>query len=337
MIKWGCLLALGPVAIVAMVLAVIIYHPPYQCMGCGEQVYPNPTPSVASPAAVPVQVGVPAPGSRAEGSQFARAQLSLVRLPAGALVAAAPPLVLQGPPEFGWQTGQDMTSAGGTVWRLPLSMARAVAYFRRNPPAGWRLTLADATGRISGSVGGAVNTVLTYGRGPVPPSGIWAAQVLLSLHPDGAAASLVRVDVQVGWYDSRSPAEYVAGFGSMTITGPSGTRSRTIVSRSEIATVARLLNGLPAAPSDDWLEADTAQNDCALQGNGYTVAFAVRPGGTPWTKVDLEPAEPQDPQPCVIDVNVWSTSVPGYYDYEPQPSLVDADSAVASYLAGLMR
>jgi hypothetical protein len=261
MIRWGCVLALGPVAIVAIVVAIIIYRPPNRCPDCAVQTYPDPTPSVASPAAVPVQVGVPAAGTRAEGSQFARAQLGLVRLPTGAQVAAAPPLVLQSPPEFGWEMGEDMTSAGGTAWRLPLSMARAVAFFRRHPPAGWRLTLADATGRISGSVGGAVNTVLMYGRGPVPPPGIWAAQVLLSLHPDGAAASLVRVDVQVGWYDSRSPAEYIAGFGAMTITGPSGTRSRsrTIVSRSEIAAVARLLNGLPAVPSDDRLEAATAQ------------------------------------------------------------------------------
>jgi hypothetical protein len=52
--------------------------------------------------------------------------------------------------------------------------------------------------------------------------------------------------------------------------------------------VARLLNDLPAAPWDDWLEAGTAQYDCKLRGAGYTVAFAVRRGGMPWTKVVSE-------------------------------------------------
>ena len=52
-------------------------------------------------------------GTLAEGRQFARAELALVRLPAGARVTAAPPLVMQRPPLLGWQTGRDMTSAGG--------------------------------------------------------------------------------------------------------------------------------------------------------------------------------------------------------------------------------
>src|SRR6185437_9436312 len=185
------------------------------CGPCEHQVYPNPAPSVASPAAVASAAGAPAPGTRAEGSQFARAELALVRLPAGARVTPAPPLVMQRPPLFGWQMGEDMTSAGGTVWRLPLSAADAVAYFRRDPPAGWQVTLLDASGRMSGSVGGAVNTVLVYGRGPAPPPGVWAAQVLVSLHPDGPGASLARVDVQVGWFGARSAAEYIAGFAAM--------------------------------------------------------------------------------------------------------------------------
>jgi hypothetical protein len=232
--------------------------------------------------------------------------------------------------------GQDMTAAGGTTWRVPLPMTDAVAYFRRNPPAGWRLTLLDATGRMSGSVGGAVNTVLQYGRGPAPPPGVWAAQVLVSLHPDGPAASLARVDVQAGWFDARSAAEYVAGFGSMTVTGPGGA-TRTFSSPSQIAAVARLLNGLPAAPGDDWLKAATAQYDCTVPGAGYTVAFSVKRGGIPWLKVTLDPADPQIQQACFVDVSVWSTADPAYEDYQPQPSLVDAGGGVASYLARLMR
>jgi hypothetical protein len=328
-------LLFGPLIAIAA-LAVFRFALIPGCSGCLAQPYPNPAPSVASPAAVASAAGVPAAGTLAEGSQFARAELALVRLPAGALTDTAPPLVMQRPPLFGWQMGQDMTSAGGTVWRLPLSAADAVAYFRRNPPAGWRMTLLDATGRMSGSVGGAVNTVLVYGRGPTPPRGVWAAQVLLSLHPDGTGASLARVDVQVGWFDARSAAEYIAGFGAMTVTGPGGA-TRTFSSPSEIAAVARLLNGLPAAPWDDWLEASSAQYDCAVGGAGYTVAFSVKRGGVPWTKVVLDPDHPQIQQGCSVDVSVWSTSSPAYYDYQPQPSLVDVDGGVASYLATLMR
>jgi hypothetical protein len=243
---------------------------------------------------------------------------------------------MQRPPLFGWQMGQDVSSAGGITWRLPLPVTAAIGFFRRSPPPGWRLTLLDPTGRMSGSVGGAVNTVLVYGRGPAPPPGVWAAQLLVSLHPDGPAASLARVDVQVGWFDARSAAEYVAGFGSMTVTGPGGA-TRTFSSPSQIAAVARLLNGLPAAPSDNWLEASTAQYDCTVPGAGYTVAFAVKRGGIPWMKAVLDPANPQIQQACFADVSVWSTGDPANYDYQPQPSLVDADGGVASYLARLMR
>jgi hypothetical protein len=337
LIRCGCLIALA-VASVGMIVTVLLVislanHP--ACGPCLHQVYPNPTPSVASPAAVAATAGVPAPGSLAEGRQFAGAQLARVLLPAGSHVVAAPPLVMQRPPLLGWQASQDFTSAGGTTWRLPLSMAGAVAYFQRNSPAGWRLTLIDPTGRMSGSVGNAVNTVLQYARGPAPPPGVWAAQVLLSLHPDGAAAAYFRADVQVGWFDARAPDEYIAGFGSMTVTGPSGA-TRTFSSPAEIATTARLLNELPAAPWDNWLEASTPQYHCAVSGAGYTVAFAVKRGGLPWTKVVLQPADPQVPQACFVDVSVWSTKTPGYYDFQSQPSLVDINGGLAPYLARLM-
>lgn len=334
--RCGCLLAVifGPLAAI-VVLAFLRFALPHSCSGC-LQPYPTATPSVASPAAVASPAVVPAAGTQAEGSQFARAQLALVRLPAGAQVDTAPPLVMQRPPLFGWQMGQDMMAAGGTTWRLPLSAADAIGYLQRNPPAGWRLTLLDTTGRMSGSVGGAVNTVLQYGRGPAPPPGIWAAQVLVSLHPDGPVASLVRVDVQVGWYDARSAAEYVASFASMTVTGPGGA-TRTFSSPSPIAAVARLLNGLPAAPWDDWLRDSTAQYDCPVRGDGYTVAFAVKRGGIPWMKAVLDPGDGLIQQACSVSVSVWSTSDPDDYDYQSQPSLVDAGGGLASYLARLMR
>ena len=49
------------------------------------------------------------------------------------------------------------------------------------------------------------------------------------------------------------------------------------------------------------------------------------------------PANPQIQQACLVDVSVWSTSNPTYYDFQPEPSLLDANGAFASYLATLMR
>ncbi len=337
--RCGCLLAFlfGPLAIAVMVHFFFLPDlslPGPGCGGCLETPMPVSVPSVASPAAVvATPAGVPAGGSSAGGNQFARAQLALLRWPAGTRVAAAPPLVMQRRPLFGWQIGQDMTAADGTVRRIPLPLAQAVAYFRAHPPAGWQLTLDDPSGRMSGSVGGAVNTVLVYGRGPAPPPGIWAAQVLVSLHPGGAGASLVRADTEVGWFDARSPAEDIGGFGAMTVTGPGGTRA--FFSPAPIAAVARLLNGLPAVPADEWLGASTAQYDCRVPAPGYTVAFAVKRGGAPWAKVVLDQANPQIQQGCFVDVSVWSGSP--WYDYEPQGSLLDVGHGLASYLATLMR
>jgi hypothetical protein len=101
--------------------------------------------------------------------------------------------------------------------------------------------------------------------------------------------------------------------------------------------VARLLNGLPAVPGDAWLGASTTRYSCGVGGAGYTVTFAVKRGGLPWAKVVLDPANPQLQQACLVDVSVWSTSNPAYYDFQPEPSLMDVDRALASYLATLMR
>lgn len=79
----------------------------------------------------------------------------------------------------------------------------------------------------------------------VTGSGIVAGQVLVSLHTDGAAAALVRADVQVGWYPSRSQQEYLGGLHVMTITGPA-TAARSLA--TVIGRVTALLNGLPALP-----------------------------------------------------------------------------------------
>lgn len=274
------------------------------CPNC--EILNSPTP--ARPAAVTIPAGGPAAGSPAEGTRFARGLLAQVGLAAGARRVTSAPLEMQVPPTFGWGPGPDMTDVAA-IWRVPLPMGQAVAFFERHSPAGLRLTLADSTGRVSGDIGGTVNAVLEFGRGPVP-AGIWAAQLLLSLHSDGAA-SLVRADIQVAWYEARSADEYIAGLRAMTIDGPRGTR--TFTAPTVIARMAGLLNGLPAASA--------AQNTCAGQGD-YDVHFAVRRGAVPWTEV-------QAGQGC------WAVDV--VVDDVGQPTLSDPGGRVVAYLAQLMR
>lgn len=74
-----------------------------------------------------------------------------------------------------------------------------------------------------------------------------------------------------------------------------------------------------------------------MGGAGYTVTCAVKRGGLPWTKVVLDPANPQIQQACLVDVSVWSASNPAYYDFQREPLLMDVGGALASYLATLMR
>lgn len=275
------------------------------CPNCASPYGPTP----ASPAAAAIPAGGPAAGSPAEGNRFARGLLAQVGMAAGARRVASRPVEVQVPPTFGWEPGPDMTDMAA-VWRVPLPMGQAVAFFERNPPAGLRLTLADSTGRVSSVIAGSVNTVLEFGRGGVP-AGIWAAQLLVSLHSDGAAASLVRVDIQVAWYEARSADEYIAGLRAMTIDGPRGTR--TFTAPAVIATMAGLLNGLPGASA--------AQNRCAGQG-GYDVQFAVKRGAVPWTDV-------QAARGCwAVDVTVNDVG---------QPTLSDPGGRVVAYLAQLMR
>jgi len=275
------------------------------CPNC--EILNGPTP--ASPAAVAIPGGGPAAGSPAEGNRFARGLLAQVGLAAGARRVTSAPVEMQVPPTFGWRPGPDMTDVAA-VWRVPLPTVQAVVFFERHPPAGLRLMLADSTGQVSGVIAGTVNTVLEFGRGGVP-AGIWAAQLLLSLHSDGVAASLVRADIQVAWYEARSAEEYIAGLRAMTVDGPRGTR--TFTAPTVIAKMAGLLNGLPAASA--------AQNICAGQG-GFDVHFAVKRGAVPWTEV-------QAAQGC------WAVEV--VVDDVGQPTLSDPGGRVVAYLAQLMR
>jgi hypothetical protein len=259
--------------------------------------------------AVTIPGGGPAAGSLGAASRFAGQLLSQVRLPTGAVrVTSVPLLVRMAAVSWPMATVDD-----ATVWRVPLPVERATSFYERHPPAGWRRPMGGTTDGVSDVVNTlSYDSVLEFVRGAVP-AGIWGARVVLSIRSGGAASSFVRADVQVAWYPPRTRAEYIGGLHAMTITDASGD-TRTFTKPSVIDKVAGLLNGLRAAPAGAF--------NCAQSADGYDVTFAVRRGAVPWTDVQAAPA-------CT---GVYVTT-----DDASQPALADPGSAVASYVATLMR
>jgi hypothetical protein len=273
---------------------------------------PVPVPSPVGPTGVTIPIGGPAAGSAAEADRFAREMLSQVRVPAGAVRVTSAPLL----PQVAAATWPMPAADDAAVWRVPLPLDGAASFFARHPPGGSPRSPGASTDGVSDVINTLnYDSVLEFARAAVP-TGIWGARVVLSMRSDGAGAALVRADAQVAWYPQRSRAEYIGGLHAMTITDPRG-NTRTFTAPAVIARVAGLLNGLRASPTTVY---DCAQPS-ASQG-GYDVTFAVRRGAVPWTDVQVAPA-------CV-GVNVTT-------DEQSQPALADPGTAVASYIASLMR
>jgi hypothetical protein len=294
-------------AAVSVLLILVGLAPGPGCSGCLQ---PGPTPP-ASPVGVVIPPSGPVAGSQHEAKQFARRLVTQVTLPGGVRSVASPPAEMQVPPTFGWVPFDGVTGACA-VWRVPLTLAQAVTFFTQHPPVGLRLTLTDSTGRVSGPIAGTVNTVLEFSGAPLP-SGIGEAQVLLSLHADGAAATFARADAQVSWYPARSTDEYIGGLHEMTISGPHG--NRTFTAPAVIAKVAALLNALQATPA----EVPLPPGNCGEQNYSYEVGLSVKQGGEAWANVYL------GCQSAQIDI-----------DGEGQPTLFDPGNKVESYVASLM-
>jgi hypothetical protein len=262
-------------------------------------------PTPASPAAVTIPVGGPAEGSPAEANQFARKLLARIRPPAGSRLVTSPSAELAGP-AVSWQL--DPMTDVGAVWRVPLPVDGAATYFKRDPPAGLMLLPSADNSQITGIVNENVSDALDFGHRPVP-TGIWGAQVVLTMLSDGPAATFVRADVQVVWYPPRSRAEYIGGLHVMTISGPQG--SRTFTSPAVIARMAGLLNALPTAQG----------TSCSGQNVAYDLAFAVKRGAAPWTVATVGPSCPG------VGMTV---------DNQDQPTLADPSGMIVSYIATLL-
>jgi hypothetical protein len=198
-------------------------------------------------SAAPVSAAPPA-GNRAEADALARLLLSRLRLPAGTRRLPDTPA-----PAF---LGQPASEAAGAqldehrFFAVAESPAALSSYLAAHVPDGMT---SYGTGQLSGPSEPTTLDVSYLAR-PVP-AGIYSAQVVLTMVPDGSGGSHLRADAEVTWYPSRTAAEYVnpARYHVLTMTVTVYGRKvhtihKVVTSQADIARLAAALNRSPAEP-----------------------------------------------------------------------------------------
>jgi hypothetical protein len=235
-------------------------------------------------------------GGRPEALALARHLLASVRLPAGAVpLGGRPPEVLRHP--VGVEASGDSVILH-RFWHAPLALAAAGRFLAAHVPG----RMEPAGPSTAGTLPPALRGTVPAGRPPRIPDryvtlrsvtyrprhavrGISGASLTVSAAtaPDGG--SVLRADAQVIWYPRRSAAEYVSpGHPGVVIVsvGLLNPRSHTVTrelrSRAVIGRLARLLNGMPAAPA--------GVRFCPAITAAYRVAFAASPGARPYLVAD---------------------------------------------------
>jgi uncharacterized protein YceK len=250
-----------------MVRAMTVVLAALACLaGCGS-VRPGHAVAGGQTAARP---GGPVAGTQAEGEALARRLLSALVLPSGARRLPDRPVLstLRGPAFY--PAGRPYVDLYRYFW-LPVTTDAAQRYLRAHPPAGLAF---DGTGTAGLDI-----TVL---MADVPPRivapGVAGAEMQCSLVPAAGGGSLLRADVEVIVYPPRSAAEYLdparVKFVTVSATG-SHTVSRIVTARSEISTLARLIDGLPALPGADQ------PMSCPMITTNYRLAFTLVPASGP--------------------------------------------------------
>jgi hypothetical protein len=124
-----------------------------------------------------------------------------------------------------------------------------------------------------GGPGGVTMRDVSYTPRSVP-AGIYSAQLVLTMVPDGSSASLLRADAQVIWYPPRTAAEYIdpARYHALTVTVTLYGRGvhtirRVVTSQAVISQLAGALNRSQAEPS--------LTINCPLIFASYRLALAV--------------------------------------------------------------
>ncbi len=161
---------------------------------------PSANPSGARPAA---QIASPPAGTRPEAIALARKLLSKLHLPAGSRRLPPEPV----PPPLRQPSLWGLATASLDVHRLfglARPMASVAAMLTAHVPADMSLA---GTGN-SGGPAGVTSEIVSYTARSVP-TGVNAAQLALTVVPDGPRGSLVRADAQVIWYPPRTAAEYI--------------------------------------------------------------------------------------------------------------------------------
>jgi hypothetical protein len=190
----------------------------------------------------------PPAGSRAEAIALARLMLSRLRLPAGA--RRLPPVPVPRPvsePDL-W-AGAAAALDVHQLFELRQSAAAVAAAVTAHAPAG--MSLASTGGLVSSA--GVRSREVGYTARQIP-TGIYAAQLVLTVAPAGPARSLVRADAQVIWFPPRTAAEYIdpEGYHVLAITVTIAARQhavgKVVTSQAVITRLADALDRSPVQP-----------------------------------------------------------------------------------------
>jgi hypothetical protein len=174
---------LGALIVAAIATTVALTRNP--CYGdCVSKPPPYPTqPAPTQPAPT-----YP-PANAATRLRDARAVLTGVILPPGSVAVTPPPELRPIPARL--DGSAPATDAGGRVWRVPLPVSQARAFFNTHPPRG--TTPEDASNPAAEGSGDAGLTGLYYNA---TPPGLTSLEVVVVLDPATPTTTLVRVDAQ---------------------------------------------------------------------------------------------------------------------------------------------
>ena len=163
--------------------------------GCGTVRLPaHPPGAPASPRASQVAT---AAGNRAAAQAEAARLLSLARVPPGAVRLARPARSLPGP-ALGRPAVVSLVDRV-VAWRVGLPFAAVQAWLSAHPPRG-----LPADGSASGGNARTGQTTITGTSYRGPAGRAWqSANLEISAAPDGAEASMIRVDAVIVWLDPR--------------------------------------------------------------------------------------------------------------------------------------
>jgi len=218
--------------------------------GCGTvSVPPGGDPSAPAGAATTAPgISAPPAGNRAEATALARLLLSRLRLPAGTRRLPSTPA----PPFLSRPAYEAAGAQLDEHWFFAVAKPPGALsdYLVAHVPDGMT---SFGTGQLSGP-GEPTTLDVGYQARPVP-AGIYQAQVVLTMVPDGSGGSRLRADAQVIWYPPRTAAEYVdpARYHVLTMTVTVGGRKertirKVVTSQADIARLAVALDRSPAAP-----------------------------------------------------------------------------------------